>query len=110
MLSQSYDKGKINKAQIEDVYNQVKDLAYTQTDQEFNDTKAQATAQYFATIAASTEDAAAAQKIYMSGLQQLFAYHSEFQNTEENVNKLIEESAGDYAQASAQVDIYCEEI
>ena len=100
----------LNKAQIEDVYNQVKDLAYTQTDQEFNDIKAQATAQYFATMAASTEDATAAQKIYMSGLQQLFTYHSEFQNTEENVNKLLEESAGNYAQVSGQIDIYCEAI
>ncbi len=100
----------LNKAQIEDVYNQVKDLAYTQTDQEFNDIKAQATAQYFATIAASTEDATAAQKIYMSGLQQLFTYHSEFQNTEENVNKLIEESAGNYAQVSGQVNTYYKAI
>lgn len=100
----------LNKTQIEDVYNQVKDLAYTQTDQEFNDIKAQSTAQYFATIAASTEDATAAQKIYMSGLQQLFAYHSEFQNTEENVNKLIEESAGNYAQVSGQIDIYHDAI
>lgn len=100
----------LNKAQIEDVYDQVKDLAYTQTDQEFNNIKAQATAQYFATIAASTEDATAAQKIYMSGLQQLFAYHSEFQNTEENINKLLEESAGNYAQVNGQIDIYCEAI